>query len=574
VARPLPCEARMRQRFLPGRHLLFLLAFLGNACAAPAVRRFPDRPVAWQEHDDTPLAKTPSRSHPSADRVASALEELVLSPIDRTLRLERKHSAEDVNAMDEVPCSTWFCPRNHLKAVTEVDLILSPPRAPAPVAPFTIIEGKSAGRAPGFLVEDATGRRYLIKLDPAGHAALASGAEIVGSRLFWAAGYNVPGAFAITIDPGKLQLAGGATWKPHGYHKAPLDAETVKTLLAAAAHDDQGRLGGVAVPWIDGEILGPFSMTGTRDGDPNDRIRHERRRSLRASLILFAWLNIEDAGSQNTLDSIVENGTRRHVRHWFIDFGDGLGSATVDVKPPHKGAERLFDPGRTIAALFSLGLWHRNWQGERDEWAREVAAHPSTGWFPGQGWVPSDFRTGRYLSPHAAMTDRDAYWGAKVVTSFSNAQIEAALHGSGYKPADAERIARALEARRDAIGREFLTRVTAVENPRISGNGRTLCFRDLVIERGAARPGDVVYQVETREASGKVLFARRWRGRSARVCFDVISAGHESLNGGSDYRIVTVTAELAGRRAKASRVHAVRRPKENRFVVVGLERDE
>ncbi len=552
-----------------GRTSLSLLIFwLGNGCAANTARRFPDRPVAWQEHDDVPLSKTPERSPSGADRVARAMEELVLEPLDRSLRLERQHAAEDVNAMDEVPCSTWFCPRNHLRPLPPAELAVAPPDARPPVLPLRIIEGKSAGRAPGFVVADATGRRYLVKFDPPGHLALATGAEMVATRFFWAAGYNVPGAFLVSLERGDLLVAPGATWSPHGYDEEPLDAKAATRVLDGAAREVDGRLRGVAVPWIEGEILGPFAMRGTRDGDPNDRIRHERRRSLRASLLLYAWLNIEDAGSQNTLDAVVDGRGGRHVRHWLIDFGDAFGSATVDVKPPHKGGERLFEPARMLGALFTLGLWHRPWQGERSEWRRAVAAHPSIGWFPGEGWVPSDFRTGRNLSPHAAMTDRDAYWGAKVVTSFTDAHIRAALDGSGYEPEAARLLAQALAARRDAIGREYLTRVTAVEEPTISSDGRTACFRDLAVERKAAPAGRVVYDVDTRDGEGRSLGGKRWRAHGSRACVEVAGGP------GDRYRIVSITAELPGRRAKAARVHVRWRAEERRFVVVGLERDE
>jgi hypothetical protein len=79
-------------------------------------------------------------------------------------------------------------------------------------------------------------------------------------------------------------------------------------------------------------VLGAFDMFGQRGDDPNDRIPHQDRRSLRASFVLIAWLNIEDASAINTLDSYVEEGGRRFVRHYFIDFGDSLGSASVRLR--------------------------------------------------------------------------------------------------------------------------------------------------------------------------------------------------------------------------------------------------
>ena len=65
------------------------------------------------------------------------------------------------------------------------------------------------------------------------------------------------------------------------------------------------------------------------------------------------------------------------------------------------------------------------------------------------------------------MTARDAYWGAKVVTSFSDAQIAAAVGAAQLAPGEAAYLEHALRVRRDLIGRRFLTAVTAVEAPAV-----------------------------------------------------------------------------------------------------------
>ena len=76
-------------------------------------RWFADRPVAWDEHDDA-LASLPATQRLPGPRVTLAVRDGVANEVDRVLALEDPRAALDVNALDEVPCSTWFCPRNHL----------------------------------------------------------------------------------------------------------------------------------------------------------------------------------------------------------------------------------------------------------------------------------------------------------------------------------------------------------------------------------------------------------------------------------------------------------------------------
>ena len=224
----------------------------------------------------------------------------------------------------------------------------------------------------------------------------------------------------------------------------------------------------MAVSWLPGQILGAFDMQGRRADDPNDRIRHEDRRSLRASFLLVAWLAIFDASAINTLDSYVEEDGRHFVRHYMIDFGAGIGSATNDVKGPHDGRATRGGGGPhdgvaccrwgCIAAPTSRsGTSGRSW------WRRTPR---SAGSRPNSS-TSAQFRTNRKVPAHRRMTARDAYWGAKLVTSFSDAQIAAVVGAARLAPGEAAYLEHALRVRRDLIGRRFLTAVTAVEAPAV-----------------------------------------------------------------------------------------------------------
>jgi len=189
-----PFALRFR-RFPHGPAIAALLWCLpGWAAAAPTPERwFADRPVAWQEHDDADVAAVPEPNHLQSLEMALTLRDSAANEADRILSLEGDTPAEDVNAFDEVPCSTWYCPRHHLHPMLLADLVAGPALHP-PRLPLTVLKGKDLGAASGFQVKDAGGDRYMVKFDIAGHLGLANTGEMIASRIFHAAGYNVPGA--------------------------------------------------------------------------------------------------------------------------------------------------------------------------------------------------------------------------------------------------------------------------------------------------------------------------------------------------------------------------------------------
>jgi hypothetical protein len=544
------------------------LAAAWAGCAThPAVRPFPQRPVAWQEHDSEDLPHAPRATDlGELDSTLIARDDLA-GEVDRALAIEGPRPARDVNAADEVPCSTWFCPRNHLQPLPADEIAAGPPGTP-PQLPLRIVKGKDRGAALGFQVVDAAGRKYLLKLDPRGHLGMSTTAEIVGTRLYHAAGYNVPSNFLLNLDPRDLLVDPHATFKLYGVQKTPLTADDIRSRLARVARTPDGRLRAVAVSWITGKVLGAFDMKGRRPDDPNDRIGHEDRRSLRASWLMAAWLAVYDASALNTIDSYVEEDGRHFVRHHIIDFGAGLGSATSDVKGPSDGGQYSLEIGRTLAAMLSLGLYRRPYQSQRGPWFAGVAAHPAIGWLPAETFDVEAFRTNRKVPAHKRMTDRDGYWGAKVVTSFTDAQLAAVVEAAHVSPYDATYLVHTLRVRRDIIGRRYLTAVTAVEGPVVMGEGdrSELCFDDLAIARGYAEASGVRYRVRVADDRGRQLAETTVAAQGARSCA-------RGLDLASGYRVVAIAAALAApdgawRFAKATRVHV------SDAHVLGLERDE
>jgi hypothetical protein len=575
IRAPMP-RSRLRRWAAP----VVFVAALARPVAAGSdpPRWFADRPVAWQEHDDADVPAAPESNHFQELIIARAVRDSLANEPDRLLSLEGRTAAADVNALDEVPCSTWFCARNHLRPLTMSEIVAGPPSAP-PQPPFKITKGKHLGAATGFQIKDAAGHKFMLKFDVAGHLGMANAGEMIGNRIFHAAGYNVPGAFLVDATPGDFKLDPSAKYELYRVEKRPLTDALVKTTLSRVAHAPDGRIRAVAVPWISGTVLGGFDMLGVRRGDPNDRIPHQNRRSVRASWVLFAWLSVLDPSSINTIDSYREEGGRHLVRHYFFDFGCSFGSATAYTQGIQQDGEYGIEVGRTLASLLTLGAYRRPFQDpeRRAEWVLLNAEHPALGYFPAETFDPDTFRTNQRIPSHMRMTERDAYWGAKLVTSFSDEQIAALVATAGLPEADAGYIDHALRVRRDIIGRRYLRAIAAVENPSMSPDGTRICFQDLAIARGYAQPVEVRYQIEASDGRGNQIASFEQQATGPGACVPI---GNPE-RGATGYRVVQIRAHLIGAAGhegthvtKAARVHLRWRDDDGRFVLVGLERDE
>ena len=556
--------------------LVVALAAAAGAARArePAMRWFADRPVAWSEHDQENVPARPEPNHLQDEPLTLTIRDSAANEADRLLSAEGARPAADVNAMDEVPCSTWFCARNHRRPLP-VDEIARGPGRPA-VLPLTVTKGKDEGAATGFVVVDAAKNKFMLKLDPPGHLGLVTAAETVGYRLFHAAGYNVPGAHLVDFRRDQLRVSPKATFELFKVQKRPLTEAQVTAKLQGVPHLADGRVRGVAIPWIQGDVLGSFDFIGRRASDPNDRIPHEDRRSLRASWVLFAWLSVLDAGPINTIDAYVEQSGRHFVRHYLFDFSCSFGSATDYAQGPQHDGEYLVEVGRTLGSLLSLGFYQRPFQAEssRAEWVRLNGTYPSIGYYPAESFDPDTYRGNRRVPAHMRMTARDAYWGAKIVTSFTDEQLHAVVAAAGLPDRDAAYLEHALEVRRDIIGRRYLRAIAAVENPALSPDGGLLCFDDLAVGRGYAGRDEPTYLVDRLDGDGRVVASFEQRATGPRAC-----VGTGGPDPGMPYQVIRMRERLRGPRGeaivgKASRVHLRWRAAERKFVVVGLERDE
>jgi hypothetical protein len=97
------------------------------------------------------------------------------------------------------------------------------------------------------------------------------------------------------------------------------------------------------------------------------------------------------------------------------------------------------------------------------------------------------------------MTNLDAFWAAKIVMSFTDRQIRAAVEMGGLTDKAAEDyLARTIIERRDKIGRHWFAQVNPLDRFSITGpaGDRKLEFEDFELSAGLANAGETSYQCQ------------------------------------------------------------------------------
>ena len=252
----------------------------------------------------------------------------------------RKKEAINVNVLDEVPNSSWFTNRIGFRDMSVDEVRQGPNKTSGPKSgKLTVLRGKTIGVTPGFWVRDEDGEIYILKFDPPEYPELATGAEMIGTKLFHAFGYNVPENHIFRFGREDLEIAEGAKFTNEKNKKAKMTAADLDLILSRVAQQDDGRFRAVASRLIKGKPIGGFGFSGRRKDDPNDIIPHEIRRDVRALKLFSAWTEHNDLRVGNTLDFFVKEDGREFIRHYLIDFGSTFGSDSIQPNLPEAGRE-------------------------------------------------------------------------------------------------------------------------------------------------------------------------------------------------------------------------------------------
>lgn len=271
-----------------------------------------------------------------------------------------------------------------------------------PVGKITFKKAKTTGASPGFFGCDARGVKYLFKFDIPDYPEMASGAEIVGNRLMYALGYNVPEGHIFTMRDTGTEFDGKRC---------------------------------AAIRFVPGEVLGPWSFRRNRD-----------RREVRALKIASAWINNTDIKEINSLMTWQDG----KLKVYLIDFGNSLGSHTIGPKSPKSGWEHTFDVDEFWRQAFTLGLCGKPYSSDKKVFSKAV------------GLFDADFDPARWKPNYpefsfSDLTPADARWMARKIAAFTEAQIRAAVSEARYAdPKDADYIVGTLITRQEVIREKYL----------------------------------------------------------------------------------------------------------------------
>lgn len=391
--------------------------------------------------------------------------------------------ALNVNTADEVPDSSWFTNRIGRHEMSVADIVRGPDRTERLTLDGWVVSGgKSGGIQPGFRMTDREGQTYQIEVDPPSNPEMASGVEMIGTAFYHALGYHVVDVYLAEVDRASLTIAEGATIRdPLNGRRRQLKKYDLDVVFARAARLENGRYRVLVSRFASGKPLGNFRYYGTRSDDPNDLIPHEHRRELRGARVFAAWLNHDDSRGINSLDMLETTGGRAWIKHYMFDFGSILGSGTVYEQRHRPGNEYIFEQKPGWLTLATLGLYVRPWMT-----IDYPDVPPSVGRIEANRFDPLTWKPEYPNSAFENMRPDDAFWGARIVSKFSDATIRGVIEKARYSdPAATEYMTNTIIARRNKVVAAWINGVCPVVDPVLASDG-TLTFANAAIDARAA----------------------------------------------------------------------------------------
>ncbi|MDA1092287.1 MAG: hypothetical protein O3A25_03285 [Acidobacteria bacterium] len=476
--------------------------------------------------------------------------------------------AQNVNTLDEVPDGNWFVNRQGLRRLTLEELTRGPNTTdgPNPNAPWRVFRSKSQGLTPGFQIIDDVGDRYIIKFDPVEVPELASAAEVIATKLFYAIGYHTPQNHIVRVRPDNFVIEAGTTLEDQFGDERELTAERLARVLRGVPRLADGRLRVTASKYLDGQPLGPFRYHGTRSDDPNDVIPHEHRRELRGLRLFAAWTNHDDTRAQNTQDSWVDVDGRRHIRHHLLDFGSTFGSGSVEIQLANLSFQYWLDMAEVKRNVLGLGLRAPAYRSV--EWP-QFPKYQSVGRWESVAFDPVAWKNDYPNPAFVRMTDRDAFWAAKILMRFTAEELLAIVQTGEYSDPDAERyFHQVLVERQQKSGRYAMGRINPVDEFALTGAG--LEFVNLAERYGFAASGtryQTSWSIYVNGADGVLGLSEPATGTST-----VLSLPADPPLGGDSYLMAEIRSLHPDFPAWDTPVRVYLRPDGDRFELVGIER--
>lgn len=479
--------------------------------------RFADAAAVTQVADRTPIARPAARP----DSAVLGLSDLYLrfALIDG---MDPRYAppAGDVNALDEVVASSWYWPDGQMDGTSYPGLS----RTGAPVFPLRFVAEEPSEALRGAWMLDARGKRFLVRADPSRLKGAPSTAAVVGSRLVRRLGYLTPEVYVRSVETGDV-LASTA-------------AEQARADLLFKTEEGRVRL--ILTAWEGFSDLGATPGAFLRTDDPNDRVPHSERRSLRAFGWVATWLGLTTRDLALFRDVFAKD----HVVHWVLDTSGALGVAEAQRRGDGSDVyddESYDDP---LLQLATLGF-HQPlpdvpvgslWPGAFDRLLRE-----------------RERRLSPPLEAVAHAGPDDVYWMAKRMAEITEEDLRAAVDAAQLSsPEVAAWLVTTLLARKDVLVALALSNVTPWEVVGVEAD--TLVMEDAAQRLGLADPTTTTLRAELVGRDGVVLArseaAPREGGRA------VLAIPEAAREGG--YVVVQATVLRGGRAApRPMEVHLV-----------------
>jgi hypothetical protein len=382
--------------------------------------------------------------------------------------------AMDINTVDEVPDGSWFTNRHGRKRMSIEELVRGAgySQAPAIKGVWNVTSAKTEGVTPGFTIKDSTGHQYQLKFDVRENYELGTGADVMGSKFFWAFGYWVPQNYIVYFPLERLRVVKGTKFVDKRGQERDLEQQDIDDIMKTVPRNESGEFRAIASAYLPGKGVGPWKYNSIRPDDPNDIWPHEHLRVLRALRVFASWVQHTDVKALQSLDTIIDEGGVRHLRHHLIDFSAAFGAEAFEPKSPRAGFVYLFDWESSAREFFTLGLAPAAWARAHYKYVEEAGRLESKVFDP-EKWVPN------YYSPaFANMLPDDAFWAAKTVMRFTEPEVRAMVATSEYSSREGQDyLVRILMERQRKIGQTWFSKVLPLDNFRIE-NGR-LAFDDL-----------------------------------------------------------------------------------------------
>lgn len=405
------------------------LALLGALSAGCIYRpmRFADAPPVTEVADDEPI------DVPLAIEVNDVVEFsdlFVGRPLIEAMRTARRPPPGDINALDAVPRSSWYAPVDVEPGSFEMAYAEGGP----PVPPYRVLLERAPSGSGGIPVVDGLGRRFELRRDPPDRREVRTAAAAISARILRALGYHTPEVYVTDASPSDFSIA------PDERHPfsilsgmEPTDPEVVRKLLSknltdwieSAPPNSKDALRFSATRWPPGPDVGRTPVAGKRGDDPNDRVPHEHRRTLRGLKLAGAWLGMTRFTPHDLRDVYAGPPGEGHLHHYVVGMDKSLGTESIIGKRPEQKNEMLL--------LATLGF------------APDPNIPPTQRKYVAIGAIGEEVEPGAYGSalpfPPWDHTDGgDAYWMAKRIASISEELLLLAVRAGRVSNGTARRL--------------------------------------------------------------------------------------------------------------------------------------